>query len=193
MIKINLLPFRVARSRENIRRQLSIFLLLFVFVCLVLLLLYMKKASRVAELQGQVATVDVELVKYKKIGDEIEDIQKKLEVLKKKMAVIDRLEDDRFEPVTLLVGISEAVVKGRMWIDSLTDSGATVKISGVAMDEKTVADFMTQLEKSNLFSGVALGTLKKKTFKDNIDFKTFELLCAKKNPPAPPVEEAKKK
>ena len=193
MIKINLLPFRVARSRENVRRQISIFLLLLVFICLSLLSFYISKRSQIGELREEVASVETEMGRYKKIGDEIEEIKKKLDVLKTKMAVIDQLETNRFEPVKRLVGISDAVIKGRMWIDNLSDQGAIVKISGVAMDEKTVADFMTQLEKSNQYSAVGLGTLKKKTLKGNIDLKMFELLCSKKNVPIPPVEEAKKK
>jgi type IV pilus assembly protein PilN len=193
MIKINLLPFRIARSRENIRRQISIFLLLIIFICLVLLFFYLNNASRIRDLKAQVASIELDMAKYKKIGDEIQEIQNKLELLKKKMAVIDQLETNRYEPVRLLVTISDAVVRDRMWIDSLSDQGAMVKISGVAMDEKTVADFMTRLEKSGRFAAVGLGTLKKKTFKDNIDLKVFELLCSKMNAPIPAAEQAVKK
>lgn len=193
MIKINLLPFRVARSRENVRRQLSIFFLLLVFLGLSLLFFYMSKKSHIGTLNAKLSSVDSEMTKYKKIGEEIEEIKKKLDIVNTKMGVIDRLETQRFEPASLLVGISDAVVRGRMWIDNLTDQQASVKITGVAMDEKTVADFMVQLEKLDRFAGVGLNTLKKKTFKDNVDFKVFELLCAKKNVPTPPVEEAKKK
>lgn len=193
MIKINLLPFRVARSRENVRRQLSVFFLLLVFLGLSLLFFYMSKKSHIGTLKTKLASVDSEMTKYKKIGDEIEEIKKKLEIVNKKMSVIDQLETQRFEPATLLAGISDAIVKGRMWLDNVTDQQNSVKISGVAMDEKTVADFMVQLEKLDRFAGVGLSTLKKKTFKDNIDFKVFELLCSKKNAPTPPVEEAKKK
>ncbi|MCK7509694.1 MAG: hypothetical protein MZV70_40390 [Desulfobacterales bacterium] len=86
MIRINLLPFRSARKKENIRRQLSIFLLSLVLdrgqpssgsICCL--------SSQVDDLNSRIASTQAELEKYDKINREIEEIKKKLDNLNKKM------------------------------------------------------------------------------------------------------------
>ena len=60
--------------------------------------------------------------------------------------------------------MSELTIKDQIWLTSLSTGGATVRVKGVAMDERTVADFMTKLEKSGIFPVVNLSTVKRKTF-----------------------------
>ena len=70
------------------------------------------------------------------------------------------------------------VIPGRMWFTSLSDISESVEINGLALDNKTVADFMIKLEGSKLFSGVSLKTLKQQAIKDVI-LKNFEISCRK--------------
>ncbi len=60
----------------------------------------------------------------------------------------------------------------------MTAIGDTVEIHGLALDNKTVADFMIQLEGSKLFSSVNLKTLKQQAIKDVV-LKNFEISCRK--------------
>jgi len=66
-----------------------------------------------------------------------------------------------------------------MWYTALDMKAELVNISGIAMDDKTVADFMLRLEGSGLFSAVNLKTLKQVEVQKTT-VKSFEIACHKK-------------
>ena len=182
MIRINLLPFRAARKKENIRRQVSIFLLSLAFMLIILFYFNFSLSSKIGNLNTKIKETQTELDKYAKINKEIEEIKKKLDNLKKKMAVMDTLEANRFAPIRLMNTMTQVVVPKRMWFTNMQSKGQKVSITGVALDNTTVADFMIRLENSGLFNEVDLKTLKQPKGKkgEASRFKTFSVVCVKK-------------
>ena len=181
MIRINLLPFRAARKKENIRRQVSIFLLSLAFLLIVLFYYNWSLGNKIENLNTKIAHTNSELKKYEAINQEIEEIKKKLSNLKQKMAVMETLEANRFEPTRMMDAMTQVVVPKRMWFTRMESKDKAVKIRGIALDNKTVADFMVRLEQSGLFSDVNLNTLKaQKVQKSNL--KSFQISCVKKAP-----------
>lgn len=179
MIRINLLPFRSNRKKENIRRQLSVFVLSLILTVVAIFGVNMYLGSEIDDLGRRITTTQAELVKYEKINKEIEEIKKKLDNLNKKLAVIRDLEANRYEPVRLMETLSQVMIEKRMWYTALDMKSELVNISGVAMDDKTVADFMLRLEGSGLFSAVNLKTLKQVEVQKTT-VKSFEIVCHKK-------------
>jgi len=178
MIKINLLPFRTARKKENVRRQLSI-LFFSLFLVFILLVYYnMRLSGQVKEIKSKVEKTKTEIAKYDLINKEINEIKGKLEILNTKMDVIKTLESNRYEPVRLMDSMTNLIVPNRMWFISFDGKGNAVNISGIAVDNQTVADFMTRLERSKLFETVNLKTLKQSVIKQ-ARLKTFEISCTK--------------
>ena len=191
MIRINLLPFRTERKKENVRRQASLFLLSLFLVLLVLFYYNFSLNSKIGKLNTKIAATNNELTKYNEINKEIARIKKNLEVLRKKMAVIAQLESDRHAPVVLMDTMTQVVVAKRMWFTNMAVQDRKVSIEGIALDEKTVADFMVRLQNSGLFSNVELKSVKrKKVEKSNL--KSFQVVCTKV-PPQQPKEPKKKK
>ena len=190
MIRINLLPFRAARKKENIRRQVSIFLLFFGLAAVGLLLAHLYMGNWVKSLQAQTKQVDTEIKRYEEIGKQVDENKKKIEVINKKKNVINSLIKDRYKPVRLLGVLTELIITDQMWLTSLSTQGSGVRIKGVAMDERTVADFMTNLENSGLFAVVNLSTVKQKIFDDAINLKEFEVACQSSMPK--PVQDKSK-
>jgi type IV pilus assembly protein PilN len=179
MIRINLLPFRAARKKENIRRQASIFMLSLAFLLIIFFYYNFSLSNKVDGLNANIKHTKTELAKYTKINDEIAQIKKKLNNLKKKLAVMKTLEANRFEPTRLLDIMTQVVVPKRMWFTHLESKGGKVKINGIALDNKTVADFMVRLEDCGLFKEVDLNTLKIKKAQA-ADLKSFTISCIKK-------------
>ena len=179
MIRINLLPFRSTRKKENIRRQLSIFLLSVILALVAIFGINFLLGLQIDGLNSRIASTQTELAKYEKINREIEEIKKKLDNLNKKLAVIRELEASRYEPVRLMDTLSQVVVEKRMWFTALDVKTDVVNISGVAMDDKTVADFMVRLEGCGLFSSVSLKTLRQAEVQKT-NLKSFEISCQKK-------------
>ena len=191
MIRINLLPFRTERKKENVRRQVSLFLLSLVLVLLVLFYYNFSLNSKIGKLNKRIQTTNNELDKYNEINKEIARIKKNLEILRKKMAVIEQLESDRYAPVILMDTMTQVLVSKRMWFTTLSVSDKTVNVSGIAMDEKTVADFMVRLQNSGLFQNVELKSVKRQKV-ENSNLKSFQIICTK-IPPKQPEQPTKKK
>lgn len=178
MIKINLLPYRAARRKENIRQQISVFLLLIIFAAAGLTYYHIILTNKLAEARDRLARTQNELQTYKAKVAEVDSLKKKLALLDQKLDVMDKLNEDRKEPVALLQAITDLTVKGRMWITSLEDKGNSVLLKGIAMDNKTVATFMTRIETSEFFSSADLGNLVNEE-KDGLKLKSFQLTCLK--------------
>lgn len=179
MIRINLLPFRSTRKKENIRRQLSIFMLSVILALVAIFGINFLLGIQIDDLNSRLASTRAELDKYEKINREIEEIKRKLDNLNKKLAVIRELEVSRYEPVRLMDTLSQVIVEKRMWFTALDVKTDVVNISGVAMDDKTVADFMVRLEGCGLFSAVSLKTLRQAEIQKT-SLKSFEISCQKK-------------
>jgi type IV pilus assembly protein PilN len=188
MIRINLLPFRAARKKENIRRQVSIFLLSLVFLLIIFFYYNFSLNTKVENLHTKIKHAQTELEKYNKINKEIAHIKKNLSNLKKKMAVMKTLEANRFEPTQLLDVMTQVIVPKRMWFTHLESKGDKVHVNGIALDNKTVADFMVRLENCKLFKEVDLKTLKRSNSK-KADLKSFQISCIKKPPEQPETKE----
>ena len=178
MIRINLLPFRKARAKENVRQQISVFLLAFALLTLTMFYIAMYCNRKIAGMDEQIKNDRQQLESLNKLTKEISEIKKNLEIIKKKTAVIKDLQLNRNSSAMLLDAMTYMVVPNRMWFTSLSDIGATVDIVGMALDNKTVADFMVRLETSGLFSAVNLRTLKQQTIR-NVTIKNFDVSCTR--------------
>ncbi|MFH2043914.1 MAG: PilN domain-containing protein [Pseudomonadota bacterium] len=183
MIRINLLPFRTARKKENIRRQISILSLALLLVFILLAFQNFRLSDQVKEISGKVESKKIEIAKYAVINKELAEIKKKLDILNKRMGIINGLEANRYEPVRLLDAMTSLIIPKRMWFVTFKSNGNNVNISGIAVDNQTVADFMTSLEGSKIFRTVNLKTLKKSGAKGKqASFKNFVISCVKYTP-----------
>jgi len=178
MIKINLLPFRAAKKRENIRRQVSVYFLTLIFALAVMGYLFLHLNSKVAALESERVRLKSELTKYEKTNKKIKEIKQKIKEAREKLAVIKELEKNKQGPVRLLDEISSAVPEDKLWLDSLSEKKGILTLEGSAMDNKTVALFMTNLEKSGHIKSVDLKSTKSKNFPEfKIDLTEFVISC----------------
>ena len=135
--------------------------------------------GRISDLNAKIKYTQTQIAKYDKINQEIAQIKKALDTLKSKTNVIKMLEKSRKEPVHILDIMTDMVVEERMWFTGFESKGEVVNISGIAFDNKTVADFMIRLENSKLFSSVNLKTLKQHAITNHTDLKSFQIICNK--------------
>jgi type IV pilus assembly protein PilN len=63
-----------------------------------------------------------------------------------------------------------------MWLNSLTQSGESMKISAMALDNRTIARYMEELKKSEYISNVNLASTTLSKFQ-GADLKKFSLSC----------------
>ncbi len=180
MIRINLLPFRVARKKENIRRQVSIFFLSIALILVSLFWYTLGLDKQIAQTRAETKEIQAQIALFKEKAERVTEIKRKLKILDDKLKIVVSLKEKRHEQLLLLEEVSDKLVPERMWIESLKADSTQVIIRGIAFDNPTIADFMRNLETSVLFSGIDLKLSKVQKFKDDITLKSFELLCSKK-------------
>jgi len=185
MIRINLLPFRLARKKENIRRQVSIFFLSLVLICLVLIWCTLGMDKDIVHTRNEIKSVKAQIALYKEKADQVTALKAKLKRLKEKLIIVASLQTRKNEQQILLEELADRIVKERMWLENLTADAQQVVLKGVAFDNPTIADFMKNLEACPLFTGVDLKRSVNRTFEDNVDLKTFEVICTKSIPKTP--------
>lgn len=139
--------------------------------------------QKINRLVRKIDDTKTQLVEYNKINKEIDNIKKKLALLNQKIEVIKSLDLNRKEPVNLLKSTSELIVPNRMWLTKFSTTESSVKLSGIAVDNQTVADYMTRIEKSDLYELVKLSSIKKAEKTDKgLSLKTFGLSFVKTGP-----------
>lgn len=156
MIRINLLPFRAARKKENIRRQVSIFLLTVVGAVLLMAWFAIGMSRELNSLKRKEQDLQAQLRSYEATIRKINELEKKIKEIRAKLAVIRELEKNKTGPVHLLDEIAMAVPREKLWLTSLKESAGSLKLTGTAMDNETIALFMTNLEKSEYIGTVEL-------------------------------------
>jgi type IV pilus assembly protein PilN len=138
-------------------------------------------------LSGQIETLSTikenkkkEIKKYNKVNNEIKEIKKKLSLMNKKMDIVKKIGENRKEPVILLDTMTKMIIPKRMWFTKFSSIEDIVTIMGIALDDKTVADFMTRLQTSKLFTSVNLKNLKQHEIKEkNLILKSFDITLIK--------------
>ncbi|MEA2038714.1 MAG: PilN domain-containing protein [Thermodesulfobacteriota bacterium] len=178
MIKINLLPFRAARKKENVRRQISIYALSVIFLFVAMSYFYLSLNSQLKALQAEKSRNEQELATYAHTTKRINEVKKKVKEIQSKLVIIRGLEKNKTGPVELLDEIARAVPKGKLWLNSLQQRGETLNLTGTATDNDTVALFMTNLEKEKQIVSVDLRSSQtKKLTQPEIDVSDFSLIC----------------
>ncbi|MFH1137077.1 MAG: PilN domain-containing protein [Pseudomonadota bacterium] len=182
MIRINLLPIRAFRKKENIRRQVSIYVLTVLF-SLGLMGYFLTSLGRtVDDLTGEKEALVAQEAELKKKVKEVNDLKKESEELSQKVLVISGLEKSRRGPVKLLDEISLRTPRDRVWLESLEhgkNRPDQINLTGTAVDNESLALFMSNLEQSGLFSGVGLVRSQSKGVK-GLNLKQFSIQCTLK-------------
>lgn len=179
MIRINLLPYREAAKKENIKRQ--IFITVGTFVILVLILVYGKisLSLSVNSLEEKVKVKEAQLVVLaKKLGD-IEGLKKSIKELEQKLSVINGLEENRHFPVRMLEEMAQLVPEKDVWLEKLDVTGNDVKIEGVGRNNVAIARYMKNLELSKIVSSVTLITTQEREI-SGYKLQEFSLSCVLK-------------
>jgi type IV pilus assembly protein PilN len=176
MIRINLLPFRAARKRENIKRQITVYCLSVALLLVAMIYTFIHLNSSLADAKEEQQRLNNELKKYEETIKQINELNKKIKLIEEKLGVIKKLEEGKTGPVRLLDEIAMAVPKNKLWLESIRESQGNLSLSGTARDNETVADFMVNLEKMVSINTVDLQSIQAKV-QEGLNLSKFTLNC----------------
>jgi type IV pilus assembly protein PilN len=175
MIRINLI-----RGKRKKRRELNLnFLYLFfpVLVLAGLVVFHQMTKHRIETLQSDIQKATAEIARLKKEIGEVEKFKARKAELQQKVDIISNLQSGRTLPVKVFEALSVSIPE-KCWIDSLSVRGNAITLSGVALNNHTIANFMTTLGQSGRFQNVELGSADQvtvtgvKLVKFNLTFQT---------------------
>lgn len=181
MLKINLLPVRQLKKRVQATQQLLGMVLLLLLVLAFLATIGIYQTQKINRLQADIAQLNKEKDSYAPTLKKIADLKKDKEELTRKTEIINKLKTDSSLTVRVLDEVASKVDNQRMWLESLHQDNATLKLTGIALDDQTVAQFMDNLKESPFVQDVALSGSSQKAVSGR-NLKSFELNCTVSQP-----------
>lgn len=187
MLKINLLPVRQLKKRAKARNQ--IFTMILVFCCVLVFLGFVGvlQNGMLNSLNNQIAQLNKQKDAFKPILAQIETMKKQKQELERKTAIIKTLRAESSLTVRVLDDVAKFVDNKRLWLDSLSQQGPNLSLTGVALDNETVAQFMDKLKSSEFIIDVNLANSSLKVIAGR-NLKSFVMTCT--TTAQPPVEVA---
>lgn len=181
MLKINLLPVRQLKKRAKAKKQLFGMFTLFIMVLALLAVTGVLQAQKISGLQSDIAVLQKEKDSYKPTLAKIAKLKKDREELIRKTEIIKKLRTDSSLTVRTLDEVANRIDNQRMWLDSLNQQGTSLRLSGVALDNQTIAQFMDNLKASPFVQDVTLTSSSLKVVSGR-NLKSFDLNCVVAQP-----------
>ena len=185
MIRINLLPVRAAKKKESALQQLAIFGFGFGLVLAVVLIMFFVRLGQISGTKNDITAANAKISELKaKIG-KLDEIKKLKDEVKKKLDVLAELRKNKSGPAKRLATLSDST-PDQLWLESYKETGDTIKIAGLAMNEELIAQFIRALESSTDYERVELVVSEQKDLAGT-KLKRFELTSTleRTKPPEP--------
>jgi type IV pilus assembly protein PilN len=176
MVKINLLPIKSELRRKALIEHIVLLVLCITLVFILSWFVQTSVTHQKEMLQKEVAQTKLEIKKLTAEAGEIEKFKKQKQELERKLDIIKSLNTKKSGPVEILDQLS-LIIPEKAWVISLKNTGSSLSLEGVAVDNPTIATFMKKLQASQHFNDVVLVLAQKQG-----DYHKFTITCKIKLP-----------
>ena len=156
--RINLLPWREIRRREQDRQLLSVSIGTWIFMALLVFYAQWFMNDQIAHQQNRNSFVKSEIGKLEKQIKEIEELQKQKEALLARMEIIQQLQRDRTQIVHVFDDLVRKLPKG-VYLTELKKRKNAIILSGFAQSNARVSALMQNLDSSEWFTNPSLDVI----------------------------------
>jgi type IV pilus assembly protein PilN len=207
MIRINLLPVKAAKRREQGQRQLLAGVVVFTLALVGVIVFHTAEASKINDIRASNQVTSAAIARLKaEIGD-YELVKAQRDELIRQRDAIKRLQANRSGPVWMMREFSDILTKGkgptfnkeqyeeqikrdpnagfnpnwepkRVWILQYEEKAHNVTLKGAAKSDEDVAEFLKRLKQSAFFSDVYWKqTTPLFDSKLNVAYVSFDVTC----------------
>jgi type IV pilus assembly protein PilN len=173
MIRINLLPIRAQRRKENLRQHVVVVVGGAVIVLLLLAMAALKLRSDVSDMEKKIVDRKQTIKQLELTIKEVQGYNAKKADLEEKIGVISALEERQRGPSQVFFELAH-LAPDKLWIEKMSDNNGAFSLEGVAIDNQTVAQYILRLEESPLFQNVRL-IVTRQVVKGGVPLKSFTL------------------
>ncbi len=207
MIKINLLPVKAAKRREQGQRQLLIGVIVVSAAIVGIIVFHGTQVAHINEIREHNQQLSKDIAKLKAELGDYEVIKAQRDELIRQRDAIRRLQANRSGPTYMMRELSDILTAGkgptfnkeqyeetikrnpnagfnpnwdtrRAWLISYSEQNHNVKIKGGAKSDEDVAEFLKRLQVSAFFSDVYWQQTKPAIdTKLNVSYVTFDVTC----------------
>lgn len=155
MIRINLLPAKETERAIGQRQQRALAALGLAVALLIMVVPYMIQAARLSALERETKEMQEEIKRYDERVKEVRELDRLKEELQTKLRIIDDLNNKRVGPARVLNDLGLAT-PDNLWLIDFKETNGNTTITGMALDNQTIALFMRKLQSSSYFHKVDL-------------------------------------
>lgn len=159
MIRINLLPHREEKRKAKRQQFFTLFGLVAVLAGLIVFVVSTIIDGYISTQEGTNQFLRAEIQKLDKDIDQIKGLKEQTQALLARKKVIEDLQRDRAETVTLLSEMVRGVPEGVV-LTKLKQDGVRVSLSGYAQSNARISTLMRNLEASSIFRSPVLIEIK---------------------------------
>ena len=193
MIRINLLPVKASRRQEAVRAELVLAGLIFLGLGASLAALTARVHVQVGNMTEENDRLGKEIERLKVIVGEVDKAEKLKTDLETKLKAIQDKKKTKTGPVHMLSEIADAT-PDRLRLTQLTELDGVLELTGTALSNDVISQFLQNLEQSQYFENVYLKQITQVDAED-IKLKDFSLtakvvLGESEPPPAATAGEA---
>ena len=171
MIRINLLPIRAQKRKDNVRKQGVFLVVYFVLLIAVVTGIHLSLMSEADAKRKKIEGQKKEIVRLDQIIKEVQNYKAKLADLTDKLNTVVGLEQSQRGPARVFKELASTMPE-KLWIEKMTDRGGFLTLEGYAIDQQTIAEFMMKLENNGNLKYVKLSVTKKAN-KGGTDMQSF--------------------
>jgi len=175
MIKINLLLARKEKKKVGLRKEIVVLIASLVILFAGLLVVQWRLEKEKEDTLSKISDTKKEIAYYKSLTTEVVKAKEAQKTLQDKLNVINTLRKEKAGAAKVLDELSIDKPE-KIQLESLKKDGSKLGIEGIALDDETIANFMTNLRKSKLFKGVDL-IVSEQVEQSKIKLKKFILSC----------------
>lgn len=162
MARINLLPWREEKRKEQQKQFASITILSVVFVGFVILAVHLQYSRMIDYQKSRNTFLQREISKVEKQIKEIEALEKEKQRLLARMNVIQQLQHNRPEIVHMIDELVRVIPDGT-YLTSFKQNNQALSIEGLAQSNARVSAFMRNVAASEWFANPVLKIIKSDT------------------------------
>ena len=188
MIRINLLPVKETELAARRSQEIRLVVLMLALLAVGIVADRVRAGRTMARLDQEAADLEAELVVLRERVAEATRLEQQRKDLDTKLKVIAELSQKRVGPAGVLRDLSRAT-PDRLWLLDLTESAGAATVTGKALDNQTIADFLRALATSQYFTGVDLSETTQDEQGGDVKLKKF-LIRANVNYAAKPAAAA---
>lgn len=175
MIKINLLVARKEKRKGGLKKEFIILILCILLLSGAFVFIQWGVNKKIEDTLAQNEQKKGEIAKYKSLITEVEKRKAEQKMLENRLDIINSLKKDKARAARILDELSAGKPE-KLQLASLKKDGMKLAIEGVALDDETIANFMTNLRKSKLFKNVDL-VVSEQVEKSSMKLRKFVLSC----------------